>query len=419
MAGAIVFCVANIYLPLGRLAENNAETLRRVHCEGPTCDTSEINADPELVDAGYVLDTYNYYLLGTPTIDVPGFILRHADLTLIRRFETPGSFQAADGEVWRLCSAVKQVGGSSLAVMVGYAERASWKMDLPIDIGAVDKALRGQLDMLLDALREDAGRVDLGAAARRRVVADGYTVIDTATAEVLYHGYSLPMYFPRSQPLPRPGASFYRHGRALYVVRADSNGRLLAVRMNQVGDLPSILVLAALILAGGSLLGYKLGMTFLRRFFVLTNSSAQTLDEALRLGEGLTIEFKRSISFDVPNSVDRVLETIAAFANTAHGTLFIGVEDNGRINGLHVEGLKGRDALTERIHQAVRNRIRPAPVIAVVYVEWEGNTVCRIFVPRGDQPLHLMDGVIYVRDGAADIKAPPERVVKLVEEFAV
>lgn len=61
----------------------------------------------------------------------------------------------------------------------------------------------------------------------------------------------------------------------------------------------------------------------------------------------MTVEFKRGISFDAQNSIDRVLETIAAFANTADGTLFIGV------------------------------------------------------------------------DGAADIKAPPERVRKLVAEYAV
>jgi ATP-dependent DNA helicase RecG len=131
------------------------------------------------------------------------------------------------------------------------------------------------------------------------------------------------------------------------------------------------------------------------------------------------LSLKRSISFDVQNSVDRVLETIAAFANTAGGTIFIGIEDNGKVHGLRLEGAKARDALNERIYQSVRNRVRPSPVIQIAFLEAEGQTVCRIFVPRGEQPLHGLDGLIYVRDGPSDIKAPPERILKLVEEYAV
>jgi ATP-dependent DNA helicase RecG len=193
----------------------------------------------------------------------------------------------------------------------------------------------------------------------------------------------------------------------------------LVVNTSRVDDLLLLLVLSALILAGGFSVAYTSGMTFLRKYFVLTGSSAHSLADALRLGEGLTVEFKRGISFEVQNSVDRVLETIAAFANTANGTIFIGIEDNGNIHGLRPDGAKGRDALAERIHQAVRSRIRPALLIQVDFVEAEGLTVCRVFVPRGEQPLYVIDGVIYVRDGASDIKAPPERVLKLIQEYAV
>jgi len=180
-----------------------------------------------------------------------------------------------------------------------------------------------------------------------------------------------------------------------------------------------LLVLSALVSAGGFSVAYRSGMTFLRKYFLLTDSSAHSLADALRLGEGLTVEFKRGISFEVQNSVDRVLETIAAFANTADGTIFIGIEDNGNIHGLQFEGAKGPAALADRIHQVVRSRIRPVLLIQVDFVEAEGLTVCRVFVPRGEQPLHVLDGVIYVRDGASDIKAPPERVLKLIEEHAV
>jgi hypothetical protein len=229
----------------------------------------------------------------------------------------------------------------------------------------------------------------------------------------------LPTYFPSSRALPALGASLYRQGRHIYVVRADSNGRLLVVNTDQVGDMLSLMVLSALILAGGFAVAHRSGMTFLRRYFVLTDGSPHSPGDALRLGECLTVEFKRGISFEVQNSVDRVLETIAAFANTADGTIFIGIEDNGNIHGVRLDGAKGRDAMAERIHQAVRHRIRPVPLVQVDFVPLESRTVCRVFVPRGEQPLHVIDGVIYVRDGASDVKAPPERVLKLIEEYAV
>jgi predicted HTH transcriptional regulator len=193
----------------------------------------------------------------------------------------------------------------------------------------------------------------------------------------------------------------------------------LVVNTDQVGDVLSLLVLSALILAGGFSVAYASGMTFLRKYFVLTGGSAYSPADALRLGEGLTVEFKRSISFGVQSSVDRVLETIAAFANTADGTIFIGIEDDGNIHGLRPDdGAKGRDALAERIHQAVRHRIRPVPLIQVDFVEIGDRAICRVFVPRGEQPLYVIDGIIYVRDGASDIKAPPERVLKLVQEYS-
>jgi hypothetical protein len=419
LAGAMVFCVADICLPLSRLAEANAQVLQRVRCEMQTCDVGDINADWEFTEPDYILDRRTYFFLGTPTTDIPEFPLRYADSAFVRGFETPASFAAPDGESWRLYSAVRSIGGTRAAVMVGYAERASWKMELPASTAAVDAALRQQLDKIAGALRQADGRIEFGEPARKRIAADGYVVVDVGTDEVLYGGYSLPMYFPRSRALPGPGMSLRRQGRHLYVVRADSNGRILVVNTGQIGDLASLLLLSALIFAAGFAAAHRSGMTFLRRYFLLTDSSAHSSADALRLGEGLTVEFKRSISFDVKSSVDRVLETIAAFANTADGTIFIGIEDNGNIHDLRLDGAKARDAVAERIHQAVRHRIRPAPLIRVDFVEAEGRSICRVFVPRGEQPLHVMDGVIWVRDGASDIKAPPERVLKLIEEYSV
>ncbi|HKG95621.1 MAG TPA: ATP-binding protein, partial [Gemmatimonadaceae bacterium] len=64
------------------------------------------------------------------------------------------------------------------------------------------------------------------------------------------------------------------------------------------------------------------------------------LVDLLRRPEGKTLEFKRDLS-----SPDGALKTIVAFANTAGGTLLVGVEDRTR----HVRGVADALDLEERI----------------------------------------------------------------------
>lgn len=53
---------------------------------------------------------------------------------------------------------------------------------------------------------------------------------------------------------------------------------------------------------------------------IFSKAAVIAIDDALRKGEGLTVEFKRSVAYDIQSSVNQVLETIAAFANTTDGT---------------------------------------------------------------------------------------------------
>jgi uncharacterized protein YuzE len=219
---------------------------------------------------------------------------------------------------------------------------------VPNDTGAIDAGLRLELEKIAGALRQEDGQIQFGGPARKRIAVDAYAVLDDLTGEVLYSGYSMPMYFPRKQALPTISGILYRTGRKLYLVGADSNDRLLVVDTREIGDLFWILLCSALLGIVGFSGAYAAGMTFLRKYFLLTDSAPAGIAEARRVGEGLTVEFKKSISFEVQSSVDRVLESIAAFANAADGSIFIGIEDNGNVRGLRLEGGKARDALRER-----------------------------------------------------------------------
>jgi ATP-dependent DNA helicase RecG len=145
-----------------------------------------------------------------------------------------------------------------------------------------------------------------------------------------------------------------------------------------------------------------------------------TLEEALRTGEGQRVEFKRGLSEDETKtgSVNtELLKSIAAFANTNDGVILIGVDDVGHVKGLEVD-FKQRDRLEGKIHQLVRTRIKPTPPIQVVFEEVRGMIIAKVSVARGEAPLYMTDGVVYLRQGSADVQAQPDDLTRLVAEFA-
>ena len=85
------------------------------------------------------------------------------------------------------------------------------------------------------------------------------------------------------------------------------------------------------------------------------------LIEILKRPEGKTLEFKRDLS-----SPDGPLKTIVAFANTAGGTLLIGVEDKSR----HVRGVPEPLDLEERLANLVSDRISPRLVPEIEILPW-------------------------------------------------
>ena len=66
----------------------------------------------------------------------------------------------------------------------------------------------------------------------------------------------------------------------------------------------------------------------------------------------------------------------------------------------------GRDS--QRIYQLVRQRIRPIS-IRVDFADVRGYTVCSVFVPRREEPLHFLDGVNTLHEIA---RAPVRAVSK-------
>ena len=74
------------------------------------------------------------------------------------------------------------------------------------------------------------------------------------------------------------------------------------------------------------------------------------LVDLLERPEGKTLEFKRDLS-----GPDGVLKSIVAFANTAGGTLLVGVEDRSA----HVRGVAEPLDLEERLANLISDSVAP------------------------------------------------------------
>jgi hypothetical protein len=137
------------------------------------------------------------------------------------------------------------------------------------------------------------------------------------------------------------------------------------------------------------------------------------LDEQLRAlihgGEGPTVEFKMAVD----REFSRIDRAVAAFANTAGGSVLIGVGDDRSIPGVANEGT---GALKDSVLGRLRQSVRPFPPVEVEDVQIDGARVIALFVRPGSSPPYGVGKapVYWIRRGANNYQATPEEVGALV-----
>lgn len=137
------------------------------------------------------------------------------------------------------------------------------------------------------------------------------------------------------------------------------------------------------------------------------DTSEREIEDLLRAGESLTLEFK-SDRRRLPDS--DLVATIVSLANTEGGDLLLGAEDDGTPTGLHAEhqSVTGLPAL-------VANRTNPSLSVRVQKQSIEGITIARISVPKSRQLVSTSDGLLLRRRLKLDGK--PEAVPFYPHEF--
>jgi predicted HTH transcriptional regulator len=125
--------------------------------------------------------------------------------------------------------------------------------------------------------------------------------------------------------------------------------------------------------------------------------------------EGKTLEFKRDLS-----GPDGAIRTIIAFANTAGGTLFVGVEDKSG----HVRGVREPLDLEERVANLISDHVAPRLVPEIEILPWRRTQLLAVQVyPSPSRPHYLkregLEGGVYVRVGSTNRRADREMIDEL------
>jgi hypothetical protein len=119
------------------------------------------------------------------------------------------------------------------------------------------------------------------------------------------------------------------------------------------------------------------------------------IEAAIAGGEGLTTEFKESIS--AKEDGRKLVETVAAFANGQGGLLLIGVADDASVVGHRVEH---ETEELRSLQQMIADRCDPRPDIRIERVDLGDATVTVVRVARGADPPYMVNSRFCVRHGA-------------------
>ncbi|MDR1099853.1 MAG: putative DNA binding domain-containing protein [Treponema sp.] len=132
----------------------------------------------------------------------------------------------------------------------------------------------------------------------------------------------------------------------------------------------------------------------------------------INIQEGLTVEFKREYT-------EEIKKTIAAFANTGGGTLYVGITDDGAVAGVNAP-----DETILKLSNSVRDSIRPDVTLFVDYKTemMEGASVIVVRVQKGTACPYYLAGKgirpegVFVRQGASSVPATEIAILKMIKE---
>jgi len=141
------------------------------------------------------------------------------------------------------------------------------------------------------------------------------------------------------------------------------------------------------------------------------NWEALDILKEIRLGEDSTRQFKETIDKEY-----KLAKEMCAFSNSQGGIIYLGVKDNGTIEGLDSKTIGQYNQL---ISGAANENIKPAIYPLTKTVDIEGKILLLILVPQGpSKPYCTSSGNYYVKSGSDTRNASPQELLRMFQQSA-
>ncbi len=158
-------------------------------------------------------------------------------------------------------------------------------------------------------------------------------------------------------------------------------------------------------------------------------TSTRPLDDLISMGEGIGLEFKSTLQWDVVEGQqnrslrDSVLKTLVAFMNTEGGTTLIGVEDSGQVFGLKrdLDIVGGsQDKFLQLLNSLITDRIgvQFTQIVNARIDSVGGESICIVDTSKATEPAFLSGkrgAEFYVRVGNTTRALDPEQTLSYIE----
>ncbi len=139
------------------------------------------------------------------------------------------------------------------------------------------------------------------------------------------------------------------------------------------------------------------------------NLNCDELYSILLEGEDFKNQFK--LNFE---NIDKLSAEIVAFLNSEGGRIFIGVTNNGEIEGLTQKQV---DKLNQWISNASRNNIYPTVQLKTQTLQCDGKTILIVFIPRGENKPYSVNKIdVWIKSGSDKRKATVDDIARLLQE---
>ncbi|MEK6982227.1 MAG: RNA-binding domain-containing protein [Candidatus Micrarchaeota archaeon] len=125
--------------------------------------------------------------------------------------------------------------------------------------------------------------------------------------------------------------------------------------------------------------------------------------------ENEKVEYKKSLA-----TIDEILQSVTAFANTFGGEVYVGINDDGSTAGVSI----GKNTI-ENLTKDISRDIDPKINISIKLLEKEDKKIILISVPSSSMKPHFFRGVAYQRLGKSNVKLSSRQLEDMIIKRAL